>query len=206
VTEHAARVRSVPKVTSENRKSEQRRLFFEDTQLPSEALPGRIRDFREQRGLTDKALAGAMSEVGVALTEDQVSKIERRRRRVTIDELFAFADVLKVPLSRLLAPRLGDRPIRAGGVGLEYHELGNWMVAGDPKGLANFRLRERIGLAREIATLAQVLADEKDPAQRDVHARELIRAVDRLRKSMGIKPGVMNRQAMRDEMEKTSER
>jgi transcriptional regulator with XRE-family HTH domain len=187
---------------SENRKDElNRRWFFEDTQRASEVLRRRIRELREARFPSQVALAKVMTDVGAPLTGDKVSKIEKGRRAVALDELLAFSYVLDVPLVQLVSPLDGEPPIRAGDIGLDRYEVGNWIVWGNPRRVANFTGRTRVRLAREIATMAQVVADETDPKRRAQQGRKLMRVVERLRKNMNIPPGVIKRQALRDEME-----
>ena len=92
-----------------------RRMFFEDTRPASEVLRLRIRACREEKGWKQVNLADAMTDVGVPLTGDKVSKIETGTRSVSYDELLAFAYVLDVPLAELMSPPEGAPPIRAGG-------------------------------------------------------------------------------------------
>ena len=179
----------------------QRRSFVEDTQLASEVLRQRIRERREAQGLTQRQLAEAMTAAGVPLTPDKVSKVELGVRGVELDELLAFAYVLDLPLARLMSPHEGERPIRAGGIGLERHEVGNWMVWGPSWSREAMSAQTYMGLARRIWTMAQVVADERDPERRAEHARTLIGLVEELRKAAPVKPGVMKRQVLRDEMD-----
>ena len=187
---------------SENRKAHfdeiQRQWFFEDTQPASEVLRRRLREFREAKEISQRALANAMTEVGVPLTVDKVSKIETGARRVRYDELLAFAHVLNVPLARLMSPQDGEPPIRAGGTGLERHEVANWLVWGHRKSPEAMSARKIMRLTREIQTMCQVVLEEHDRAQRKAYGDTLERLVKEVSAAAGIRPGIMKRQALRD--------
>jgi len=55
-------------------------------------------------------------------------------------------------------------------------------------------------LSLEIQTMMQVLEDERDPAQQKEHRLTVARLVKELSKASGVRPAVMKRQALRDEM------
>ena len=137
---------------SENRQAEfaalTEKAFFEDTQSASDVLRRRISHYREKRGLTQAALAQEMTDLKVPLDNVKVSLIERGKRRVRYEELLAFAFVLRVPLATLMSPIDGERPIRAGGIGLEKHEVANWIVWGDSKDATKAQLY--MSLTRQI--------------------------------------------------------
>lgn len=189
---------------SENREDEftevQREWFFEETQPASEVLRHRIREIREGR-FSQEELEEAMAFVG---TPVDVSKIERGVRKVKVDELLAFAYVLDVPLSRLLSPLDGNQQLRAGGIGLERHEVGNWMVWGPWWSDLARRSTKIISLARGIATTSQAFEEEQDPKKRKPHIRELVTAHAGLRTGFRIRRGVLQRQADRKEMDRAS--
>jgi transcriptional regulator with XRE-family HTH domain len=148
--------------------------------------------------LTQAALAAAMTDVGVPLTGDKVSKIETGTRNVGYDELLAFAYVLDVPLAELMAPPDGAPPIRAGGIGLERYEVANWLIWGPWRGRKAIRGRRIIRLTREIQTMYQVVDEERDPELRTKHRETLVRLVKELSQAAGIPSGIMKRQALRD--------
>jgi transcriptional regulator with XRE-family HTH domain len=176
-------------------------MFFEDTQSASNVLRRRIRHYREWRGFTQVALAHAMAELDVPLTHEKVSLIERGKRRVRYDELLAFAYVLRVPLATLMSPVDGERPIRAGGIGLERHEVANWIVWGPSSSPDAWRAQTFMRLTRQIQTMRQVFLDERDKATRDEHWKTIVGLIDELGKASGIRPGVMERQRLRDKMD-----
>ena len=187
---------------SENRQADFAALteqaFFDDTQLASDVLRRRIRHYREALGLSQAALAEEMTDLRMPLTHAKVSLIERGKRRVHYDELLAFAYVLRVPLATLMSPVDGERPIRAGGIGLERHEVANWIVWGDSKDATKAKLY--MSLTRQIWTMAQVIEDERDPAAMAGHRKTLAGLIKELQRKSSVRPGVMERQAMRDEM------
>jgi transcriptional regulator with XRE-family HTH domain len=189
---------------SENRKAYidelRRRSFFKDTQPASEVLRRRIREHREAKGLSQRALAEAMTDVGLPLTFDRISKIEKGVRRVSYDELLGFAFVLGVPLARLMRPPDGEPPIRAGGIGLEQDEVANWLVWGPPTSRDAMGAQTLMRLTLEIQTMMQVAEDERDPAKRTEHRRTTVALVEELWRGSGIRPGVMARQALREAM------
>ena len=143
-----------------------------------------------------------MTNVGVPLTVPTISNIERGVRRVRYDELLAFAYVLDIPLARLISPYDGEPPIRAGGIGLERHEVANWLVWGSPLSGVARGAQTFMRLTREIQTMMQVAADERDPALRKQHRKTILGLVKKLWQASGIRPGVMERQALRKEMAK----
>jgi transcriptional regulator with XRE-family HTH domain len=189
---------------SENRKEEfderTRQSFFEDTQPASGVLRRRIREFRTAKGLTLQALAEAMTGVGVPLTFDKVSKIETGVRAVRYDELLAFAYVLDVPLAELIRPADGERPIRVGGIGLEQFEVANWLVFGPWWSRRGTRARKVIRLTREIQTMYQVLGEERNKELKAKHRQTLAMLVKELSEAAGIRPGIMEREALRETM------
>jgi transcriptional regulator with XRE-family HTH domain len=69
-----------------------------------------VRRLRDIRRLTTAGLAERVSARGVPMLPTTVTKIEKKNRRVTVDELAALADALNVaPAALLLAP--GSDPI-----------------------------------------------------------------------------------------------
>lgn len=69
-------------------------------------LAERIAYERESLGLSYEALAKKMTEAGCAIQGSAIYKIEKGnpRRRVTVDELIALADVFEVEIQELLTP------------------------------------------------------------------------------------------------------
>jgi transcriptional regulator with XRE-family HTH domain len=183
---------------SENRKNEvQRQWFFEDTQLASDVLRRRIREYRIHRGMSQKTLAERMSEVGLPLDDTMVSKIERGVRGVEYDELLGFAYVFDVPLAELIAPMRGEQPIRAGGIGLEDYEVANWLVYGPWWGRRATHARRIIRLTKEVQTMCQVVLEERNQAQRREYRHVLERVMKELSAAAGIRPEIMRRRAYR---------
>lgn len=69
-------------------------------------LARRIQREREYRGMSYEALAKAMTSAGCSIQASAIFKIEKGDppRRITVDELVAFADVFEVEIDDLLTP------------------------------------------------------------------------------------------------------
>jgi transcriptional regulator with XRE-family HTH domain len=67
-------------------------------------LAARITLEREARGWSMDGLARRMTDAGCAISASAVHKIERGepRRKITVDELLAFADVFGIPMNELV--------------------------------------------------------------------------------------------------------
>ena len=65
------------------------------------------------------------------MSGDKVSKIEHGTRSVSVEELLAFAEVLGVPLERLLSALDGELAVRVTDTWAE-ESIGNWMIWGKP--------------------------------------------------------------------------
>jgi transcriptional regulator with XRE-family HTH domain len=70
------------------------------------ALARRIANERERRGWSYDGLASRMTKAGCAIQSSAIYKIEKSDppRRITVDELVAFAEVFAVPVQDLLLP------------------------------------------------------------------------------------------------------
>lgn len=82
-----------------------------DARSIAEAVAGvgpRLRDVRQQRGLTLTEVAGA-----TGMSKSTLSRLETGRRRPTLELLLALAQAFRVPLDDLVgAPTFGDPRIR----------------------------------------------------------------------------------------------
>lgn len=69
-------------------------------------LARRIGHERESRGMTYEGLAALMTKAGCPIQPSAIYKIEKAEppRRITVDELVAFAEVFAVPVQNLLLP------------------------------------------------------------------------------------------------------
>jgi transcriptional regulator with XRE-family HTH domain len=75
--------------------------------IASEAnLAERITHEREQREMSYAGLAQRMTELGCAIDQSAIYKIEKAkpRRRITVDELVALAEVFGITVQNLLLP------------------------------------------------------------------------------------------------------
>jgi len=174
------------------------RHFYENTQPLRDVVRRRLRNIREVRQLTQEQLAHAMRAVGFPMDKPMISEIENGKRRVQIDELLAFGFVLEVPVVRLITDRDGEPAIRLGDIGLERHEVANLLVLGPPANEGTKRAQERMRLLRQIPTVRQVLEDERDANKKARHTKTIGALINDLWRASGIRPGVMNRQELRD--------
>jgi transcriptional regulator with XRE-family HTH domain len=73
-------------------------------------LAERIGYERERRGWSYEQLAKRMTDVGCPMNQSAIYKIEKAtpRRRITVDELLAFAKVFDTNISALLLGGIGD--------------------------------------------------------------------------------------------------
>ncbi len=69
-----------------------------------EVLAKRIAYEREAREWSNEGLASRMTQVGCSMAGSAVFKIENAGRRITVDELVAFAQVFGVKVTDLLVP------------------------------------------------------------------------------------------------------
>jgi hypothetical protein len=142
-----------------------------------------------------------MTAAGVSMTGDKLCKIESGTREVRYDELLALAHVLEVPLARLMSPADGELPIRAGSVSLKRNDVANWIVWG-PSWTKDARDAQTLmRLALQIPTMKQIVDDERDTAKRKEHLEALSALVRELQQASGVRPGVMEREELRAEME-----
>jgi transcriptional regulator with XRE-family HTH domain len=68
----------------------------------SSVVAANVRHFRRVDGLTQQDLADQMRQRGQGWFRATTSEVERERRRVTVDELAALAEVLGVSVALLL--------------------------------------------------------------------------------------------------------
>lgn len=82
------------------RPNRQRAVYAEDH------LAQRIANERTERGWTIDGLAKRMTDAGCNMTGSAIFKIEKGepRRRIVVDELVAFSQVLGIPVDELLMP------------------------------------------------------------------------------------------------------
>jgi len=92
----------------------------------SQVLAKNARDLRNIHELSQDQVAERMGALGHAWSRQTTSDVERGVRKVTVDELLAFALVLEEPIGELLNPRGRLRKFRAavdpGDEGLPYTE------------------------------------------------------------------------------------
>jgi transcriptional regulator with XRE-family HTH domain len=71
---------------------------------PSEVFRERLRDVRRIRGWTQQELAAALGEAGVDLGEFAITRLEKGKRSLSLDEAVAIAAVLGVSPLHMLVP------------------------------------------------------------------------------------------------------
>lgn len=101
----------------------------------------RVKQIRQRRGLTAEALAARCAEIGAPeITRSVIANIEtgrkgpdgRRRRDVTVDELFILAFALEVPPALLVIPLDGGDALQVtDSVLMGPLQAANWMAGDD---------------------------------------------------------------------------
>ncbi len=81
-------------------------------QTPSEIFAGEVRATRERKGWTQQQLASRLSALDCPIDRSTIAKIESGKRRVSLDEAFAFAAALGVSPAALALPRGSDTDVR----------------------------------------------------------------------------------------------
>jgi transcriptional regulator with XRE-family HTH domain len=107
----------------------------------SDFVADRVRQLRQRRGLTAEGLAARCAEIGAPeITRSVIANIEtgrmgpdgRRRRDVTVDELFILAFALEVPPALLAIPLDGADALQvADEVLMDPLQAANWMAGDD---------------------------------------------------------------------------
>lgn len=80
-----------------------------ETGPSSERVAANLRRIRRDREITTAALSRRLAEIGHPIADSGITKIEKKQRRVDVDDLTALALVLGATPNRLLMPDL-DRP------------------------------------------------------------------------------------------------
>ena len=105
-----------------------RRVEIDST---GETVRERIAALRKQQGLSLSGLAAKLRDLGRSYGLSSLSDIENGGRRVDVDDLVAFAQVLNVSPATLLMPPAADRnePIAATGVKISAGAYWGWLQA-----------------------------------------------------------------------------
>lgn len=100
------------------------------------ALAARVRDLRLSTGLSQVELGERMTEMGVEWSRTTVAKLESgRRESVSVEELYALAQVFDVPLVWLLADPQSGRPVAISeGVEVDPWTALLWLTGFQPLG------------------------------------------------------------------------
>lgn len=136
---------------------------------PDYVLPGRLREVRQQAGLTQQQLADLMTGAGYRMRQTTIAKIEAGERAVSVGEGYTLATVLGADLDVLLTPQGDDaehtRRVQALGELRAAEEEA--MLRGEEFDMAEARLeaaRERLKTAQQ--QFAEVTAAGKRAATR----------------------------------------
>lgn len=93
----------------------------------------RVRKMRRDRGWTNDEFARRLAEQGVPITPDMLYSYDiERRKDLTVDVLFAFAEVLGTTAQALVGPATCDTCQGAPPPGFECRACG--AISGDPGG------------------------------------------------------------------------
>ena len=81
-----------------------------DRLRPSQVFARRVREVRERQRWSQEDLARRLGELGLSMDRAQVARIERRDRKVSIDEAFVLAHALSVSPEYMLIPLTSAEP------------------------------------------------------------------------------------------------
>lgn len=86
------------------------RLFGDPTKSlrsgsPTDWLQKQLRDARRRRGWSQQRLSSRLDELGVALDQSSIARIERGKRGVSLDDAVHLAVALDMPLVALITPQ-----------------------------------------------------------------------------------------------------
>ena len=95
-----------------------------------------VAEVRRQRDLSVRELSVALAAIGVNLIASAISKVENGQRRLTAEELAAFAVVLQVAPARLMLPAAddGDLVQLAPEVAVPWQDAWRWATGDAPLG------------------------------------------------------------------------
>ena len=116
-----------------------------------------------------------MTAAGVSLTDDKISKLESGKRSVGLEELFALAWVLDVPLADLVRPLDGEPEMRlTEDVALGWNEIGNWIVWGKEETPAAQQAQEFMRLFYELTFWTQALKEATTKAGKATYRKKVV--------------------------------
>lgn len=123
--------------------------------MPSEIIGRRIKELRTARGWSGRQLAEECRKIGGEISDNVIENIEgkRRRRDVTVEELFVLAVALDAPPLRLLIPDSDTEMAVTPDLSVDPMRLVMWMNGAEPAaGLPKVRFNKAaapIALYRE---------------------------------------------------------
>lgn len=98
---------------------------------PTEVFSDQLRRIRERHGISVRDLSGRLEELGVTMDPSAITRIEKGRRGVSLDDALALAAGLNVAPLQLLVP-LGEEATMAVVPEIEIHpDLARRWIAGD---------------------------------------------------------------------------
>ncbi len=170
-----------------------RRWFLRTTQSISDVVRKRVQERRHERGLTQSELAQLMTAAGVPLTGDKVSKLESGKRSVGVEELFALAWVLDVPLADLVRPLDGEPEIRlTQDESRGWNEVANWIVWGREETPDAQEAQEFMRLLYELIFWTQAIK-EAPTAEKATYRKKVADVILGAAEAAQLRPGVIAR-------------
>jgi transcriptional regulator with XRE-family HTH domain len=157
----------------------------EQWRRPSEVFSTRLRETRRARGMSQRALADAVTAAGRRMNKVAVSRLEKgpSERGVSLDEALALAYVLGGAPAHLLSPPEGELVALTDQAAVDGAGLRNFVMFGDPL-LASpegQRAADRMRLVFAIEGYAQAIIDAKrggDEAGRIAAAEAIQQAIE----------------------------
>jgi transcriptional regulator with XRE-family HTH domain len=129
------------------------------TARPSKVFTDRLREVRDDRGISQAELARRMTAAGRPLGKLAYMRIENDERGLSLDEALALAFILQAAPAHLLTPAEGELVALVDGANANGRAMRNFLRFGNP--FAPEVARERLSAHLEQAVLvyAQALVD-----------------------------------------------
>jgi hypothetical protein len=153
------------RITAEEAKRLKDLEFDERAMAASQVFGLRLRETREMRNLTQDGLATKMRQYGNPISKRAIHEIEVGKRRLTLDEAFAFTYVLQAVPANMLVPPDGKLVRLSDGFACGGSSVRTWLSSG-LAGRSTTPPAKEIAIDvgheesdRELARLAQNLID-----------------------------------------------
>ena len=131
---------------------------------PSEVFVSRLREIRDERGISQAELARQMTAEGRPLSKVALLRIENGKRGLSLDEALALAKLLNVAPAHLLSPPDGSHVWPTDGIGLNGGEMANFLLFGDPLLITppGQRTALRIDFVHTVEALVRAIGDARN--------------------------------------------